>query len=228
MRSFIFFSVVCCLLTALSTIVIHSFPHVEMSFEERIMLYKSSTYISQKLVIIVHCLLVIVSMLGFAIIKKQSSFPIVKLGFLFYVIFAVTEIVRQVLCLFYLNGLRKQYVTSNLAEKEILKISIDNFNHINFSLYTIFIIAFGIATLCYGLSLIKTKKLIIDRWLGTLLMLWSLGTFIAFINVFIQNSGVSIFVNVLNNYFQPTIRIVLAIWLFKKYREFIGARKFVI
>lgn len=228
MRNFILFSATCCLLTALSTIAIHSFPYVEMSFEERIMLYKSSTYISQKLVIIVHCLLVIVSMLGFAIIEKQSSFPLVKLGFLFYVIFAITEIVRQVLCLFYLNGLRKQYATSNVAEKEILKVSIDNFNNINFSLYTIFIIAFGIATLCYGLSLIKTKKPIIDRWLGALLLLWGLGTFIAFTNVFVQNSGVSVFVNVLNNYFQPTIRTLLAIWLFRKSREFINPIAFAI
>lgn len=224
MRNFLLFSSVCCLLTAFTNILIHNFPYLEMNFEERVMLYKSSAYIYQKLIIIVHCLLVLVSMFGFVIIEKRRSFHLVSFGFLFYVIFAITEIVRQVLCLFYLNGLRKQYALGSPDQREILKISIDSFNHVNYSLYSIFIISFGIATLCYGLTLISDKKVIIDKWLGMLLVLWGLGTFIAFTNVFIENSGLALLVNVLNSYYQPMIRILLAIWLFRKSKEFMSVK----
>jgi len=216
MKNFIVFTATCCLISALTTILIHNLPYVQLSFEETLLLYKSKSYTTQKVLIIVHCLLVLVSMLGIALVQINKSKAFTLLGFLFYTVFAFTEIVRQVLCLFYLNGIRKDYLNAESdLTKNILEANIHNFNHINMSLYTLFIMAFGIATLCYALSIITTKGTIIDNWIGYLLLVWSIGTFFAFINVFIQNKGLNVCVEVLNNYFQPLIRIILAIWLLR-------------
>lgn len=217
MRNFVTFSAVCCLITAITTIAIHNFPYEELSFYQRTLLYKSLNYKIQKSIIIAHCLLVLFAMLGFYMVQKTKSYALTLLGFLFFTVFAMTEIIRQVLCLFYLNGLRESYVKTNSStEQQVLEVAIGNFNHLNYSLYTIFIIAFGLACLCYGLSLIRSNHLVIDKWIGWLLTLWSIASFMAFANVFIKNSGMGLFVEILNNYFQPIIRILLAIWLWKK------------
>ena len=91
-------------------------------FEERILLFRNATYLVNRWWVIAHCLLVIVAMWGFALLLFKKTPGLVGLGFLFYCVFGIAEITRQMMVLFYTNVLREQfYTTTDTAIKEGLR-----------------------------------------------------------------------------------------------------------
>ncbi|MGB3464696.1 MAG: hypothetical protein WBA74_05490, partial [Cyclobacteriaceae bacterium] len=151
MKHFLSFASICCLITVFTTIFIHLIPYQELSFDERAFLYKDATYNNQKLIIVAHCFFFLMAMWGMFLVLRKKSFAYGGLGMIFFGIFSLTEIIRQLLILFYLNGLREKYLeATNETSKEIIKIMIENFGFINFMLFTIFIIACGLGAIFYG------------------------------------------------------------------------------
>jgi len=72
-KNFIRFTSVCCFITVVTTLGIHAwFPDPPASFEERILLFRSSIYLFNRWWVIAHCLLVITAMWGFAILQLKK------------------------------------------------------------------------------------------------------------------------------------------------------------
>src|SRR5215210_1052464 len=136
-------------------------------------------------------------MWGIAVIQMKESPGFTGLGFLFFV-------------LFYLNGLRQQYFYSiDPAAREILKNTLSNAGLLGAPLFGVFILAFGIGNLCYGLSLYSEKGF--GKILSVLLILWSVGCFLALGNNFWRLSSLNTFIEKYNYTYQPLMRILLAI-----------------
>ncbi|MCU0445263.1 MAG: hypothetical protein MUE85_10125 [Microscillaceae bacterium] len=211
--AFVRFAAIAGFLTVITTIGIHAiFPDPPAEFEARLLLYQNSIYLLNRWWIIVHCLLVLVAMWGFALVQFRKSAGFVGLGYLFFGVFAITEIARQMLVLFYLNGLRVKYLSAdNEAVRAILKVSLDNFGLIGNSFFGLFVLAFGLGNLFYGLSLWRERGF--SKILSWLLILWSIGSFLALGNNFWKNQILETFIAYYNFTYQPFMRALLAWWL---------------
>lgn len=156
--SFIHVAAMACLLSVITTIGIHSlFKYNAATFEQQVILHQNSTYLLNRWWVIIHCLLVIVAMWGFFLARPKDTTPLTGLGFVFFVVFGITETFRQLLILFYLNNLRAQYfVAADHATKLFYEKSITSFSMFGNSLFGLFILTFALGNLFYGLSLLKT------------------------------------------------------------------------
>jgi hypothetical protein len=218
-QNFLRFAALCSFATVITTLGIHLvFNFDTTSFDERAMLYQNPLYLFNRWWVIAHCILALVAMWGVYTVQRQYSPAWSGLGLVFFIGFAFTEIVRQILVLFYLNGLRKQYLsaTETLA-KELLKSNIEAFALFSAALFGVFILAFAMSNLLFGLSLVGGDKF--DSILSGLLMLWAFGSIVAFGNYFWKipqiNSGLEIW----NPVFQSAMRLVLGVWLWQKQKS---------
>lgn len=213
---FIRFAAVCCFLTVLTTLGIHvDFSTAPVAFEERIFLFRDTAYLFKCWWIIVHCLLVIVAMWGVALLQFRKSQGLIGLGLLFFVVFGITEITRQMFVLFYVNGLREQYATAaSPMVKDSLRMSIQTFNFAGNALFGVFVLTFGLGNLCYGLCLWHERGL--GKILSWMLLLWAVENFLALSNEFWRFASLETGIHYFSLTYQPLIRGVAGLWLWQK------------
>ena len=99
---FLRFAAACAILTALTTVVIHWLPETWSSadtFEEQLELRNNSLYLTHRWVVLVHCVLVVISMYGLGMRRYHEMPALIGLGFLGFVTFAFTEILRTTIVL---------------------------------------------------------------------------------------------------------------------------------
>jgi hypothetical protein len=224
-KRFLLVAIVCCLLSVITTIGIHSnlFDLGELSFDERIRLFENSTYIANKFWVIAHCLLVLIAMLGFLLIQYKKSPGFTIAGFVFFTVFSFTEIFRQMLVFFYLNNLRRSYIeTNDPAVQELIKINIDHTGLIGYALFGLFIMSFAMGNICYGISLLGSSK--VDRVLAYLLLIWGFGNLTAFGNEFWNSESVGQFVEYFSVIYQPIMRALVGLWMIHKYKQIIAVK----
>ncbi|MEM8906392.1 MAG: hypothetical protein AAGD05_00985 [Bacteroidota bacterium] len=158
-------------------------------------------------------------MFAFAVIKFRDNRGLVGLGVLFFSVFGITEISRMMAALIYNNGLREKY---DLATDEVLReqlmYSLNNWGLISNTLFMVFILAFALGNLCYGLSLMNETGW--SKYLGYGLLFWALLTFGALINDQLENPTLGTIIAINNDYFQPLIRLAIGVWLLWKCRKY--------
>lgn len=213
---FLRFASICCFITVVTTLGIHLyFPDPPQDFEKRVLLFRDTTYLINRWWVIFHCLLVIVSMWGFGLIQLRKAPGLIGVGFVFFVVFGVAEITRQMYILYYLNELKQQYVlATDPVIKAGLKQSVINGGLLGAPLFGLFVFAFGIGNLCYGLSLFNGSQF--DKLLSLLLILWSVGNFLALGNSFWQLGILNRIINHYSYTYQPIMRALLGVWIWKK------------
>ncbi len=206
---------IACWLSAVTTIGIHAFfQYSATTFEERLMLFQNTTYLANRWWVMVHCLLAIVGMWGFLLVQWKKAGATAGLGFVFFVIFGVAEIFRQLAVLFYLNGMRQQYLLTDQAEtKAFLAQQLDLFGLMSYPLFGLFILAFALGNFFYGLSLRHESGF--GKALSVLLLLWAAGSFAAFGNAFWKIPWLSDFLPHYNLWYQPLMRVLLGFWLWR-------------
>jgi len=227
-QRFLLVAIVCCLLSVITTLGIHSnlFELGELSFDDRIRLFENSKYIANKFWVIIHCLFVLIAMLGFLLIQFKKSPGFTILGFVFFAVFSFTEIFRQMLVFFYLNNLRRSYIeTNDDAVREMIQINIDHAGLIGYSLFGLFIVAFALGNICYGISLLGKTK--VDRILAYLLLIWGFGNLTAFGNEFWNSESVGQFVEYFSIIYQPIMRALVGLWMIHKFKQIISNKAIV-
>jgi hypothetical protein len=159
-------------------------------------------------------------MLGFLLIQFKKSRGFTTLGFVFFAVFSFTEIFRQMFGLFYINNLRRSYLESeDVVTREVIRISMDHAGLISYALFGLFILAFALGNICYGISLLGINR--IDRVLAYLLLIWGIGTLIAFGNEFWNSESVGQFIEYFSIIYQPIMRALIALWMFFKFNQII-------
>ena len=214
-KNFIRFTSVCCFITVITTLGIHAwFPDPPAGFEERILLFRSKIYLLNRWWVIAHCLLVITAMWGFAILQFKKTPGWTGLGFLFFCVFGIAEITRQMMVLLYANPLREQYYMATDDGTNGLKIVLSTFGQLTAPLFGVFILMFGLGNLCYGFSLINSKGF--SKLLSILLIISATANFVMLGNSFWKIPAID---NVMEKYsytFTPLLRMITGIWLWIK------------
>ncbi len=213
---FLRITAIAALITAFTTIGIHFIEFPSETFDQRLLLPQNQLYIAHKWMIIVHCLMVIISMCGVATLAWQHSKGLAALGFLFFSVFGIAEITRMFSVLAYLNPLREKYLeATDTGIRQLLQMQIDTWSqHGSMVLFLLFISAFALGNLFYGLSLFKTTGL--DKWMAWGFLLCALTTSLAFGNSFWDVQSIGHLVEASSKFFQPLIRLAIGIWLWRK------------
>ena len=214
-RSFIVFAAICCLLSVVTTIGIHTslFDLGDLSREETFKLYENPTYQLKRFWVILHCLFVLVAMWGIFIIQYRRSLGFMGLGLICFTVFSFTEIFRQMLVLFYLNNLRKSYLAENQeVVKEIITVNIDHTGFIGYALFGLFNVAFALGCICYGIGLLRNKTRL-DRILAGTLLLYGICSLIGFGNEFWKFKSISTFLGYFKLIYLPVMRLLLFMFL---------------
>ena len=198
---------------------IHAFfPDPPADFDERILLFRNTTYLVNRWWVIVHCLLAIVAMWGFALLMFNKAPGLTGLGFLFFCVFGIAEITRQMMVLFYTNVLREQYYNAADASlKEGLKITLTSAGQLTAPLFGVFILMFGLGSLCYGLSLVHAKGF--SKLLSIMLIISGIASFIMLGNNFWRVTVIDQVIEKYSYTFTPLLRLLTGIWLWKKSGE---------
>ncbi|WP_350291484.1 hypothetical protein [uncultured Croceitalea sp.] len=218
-KKFLLFASVCCLLSVITTIGIHSslFDLGALNFDERLLLFNDNRYLANRFWVILHCLFVLISMWGFGLVQFNKSPGFIGLGFVLFSVFAFTEIFRQIFVMFYLNGLRRNFLEADNTSQEVLRISIENAGLVGYSLFGLFILTFALGNIFYGLGLFKKNR--IDTILAILLLFWGFGNLIAFGNEFWEYGPISKTLESFNIVFQPFFRLIIGFWMIFKWRK---------
>ena len=140
------------------------------TFEKQLDLRNRGLYLTRLWIVLIHCLLVVVSMYAVCLLSVRAKPGWAGLGFLAFFVFALTEIFRTSLALFALNRTWRTKYAANLdpeARGSIREI-IEAFSGINDALFFIFIVAFFLGLLCYGVALATGKTS--DRAMGFLFL----------------------------------------------------------
>ena len=220
LKWFLIVAIVCCLLSVVTTLGIHSslFDLGELSFEERLRVFENPTYMVNRFWVIVHCLFALIAMLGFLLIQYKKSPGFTVLGFAFFAVFAFTEIFRQMFVLFYLNNLRRAYLEStDTAVQEMIRINMEHASLVGYALFGLFIVAFALGNICYGISLLGGEKM--DKILAYLMLIWGLGSLCAFANEFWLSESLGIFVEYFSIIIQPLMRLLVGLWMWHQFRQ---------
>ncbi len=219
-QKFLLIAIVCSFLSVITTLGIHSnlFDLGELNLDDRIRLFENTKYIVNKFWVIIHCLFVLIAMLGFLLIQFKKSPGFTILGFVFFSVFAFTEIFRQMFVFFHINNLRRLYVdTVDNSAREMIRASIDHIGLIGYALFGLFIIAFALGNICYGISLFGNGKR--DKIIGYLLLIWGFGNLAVFGNEFWESQLLRQFLEYFNIIYQPIIRALVGLWMWQKYKE---------
>ena len=216
---FLRLAAVCAVITALTTLAIHLMPHLWAdadSFEKQLDLRNRELYLTRLWIVLIHCLLVVISMYAVCLLSVRTKPGWAGLGFLAFFVFALTEIFRTSLALFALNRTwRTRYAAiSDPQARGSIRALIEAFSGINDALFFIFIVAFFLGLLCYGVALATDKTS--DRAMGFLFLTWAALTLPAIIDAVRGVDAISGMFEWVGYGFQPIARASIGVWLWKK------------
>lgn len=212
------FGAVCAMLTALTTLVVHIVPKLwadATTFEQQVELRLDSIYLAQRWTILVHCALVILSMFALGAAKLRNAPALVSFGFLGYLCFGFTEIVRTSISIFAVNRTwRAGYAAAaDDATREHFRSLITAYGGINQALFFIFYTAFLIGLVCYGLAFLRSEGG--KSQLGLLFLVWSLLSVPAFVDAITGTESLAQHFEWVGPYFLPLARLYIGVWLWK-------------
>lgn len=216
-HQFLLFAVICCFLSVITTIGIHSslFSLGELTADERWRLFENPKYIANRFWVISHCLFVLISMLGFFVIQFRKSLGFTILGFVCFVVFSFTEIFRQMFVFFYMNNLRRSYLAStDEIAQQMIEINMEHAGLIGYALFGLFIMAFALGNIFYGISLFGNTKR--DKTLAYFLLVWGIGNLVAFGNEFWKSEFIGQVMEYFNVIYQPVMRLLIGLWMLTK------------
>ncbi len=205
----------CAFLSVITTLGIHSFITGPTSFEESLLMYKTSSYIFSKWWVIIHCLFVVIAIYGISMCVPQSAFA--RLGLAFYTAFGLTEIFRMLMVLHYVRELRDRYLSADATAQEIIRINLDAFAGISQTLFTAFTLFILLGNLFTGVSAFGGTGII--RYVGYALLVWTFVLALSLVNVYANNPSVDSVVHYFSLCVQPLIRLVIAVALLKAYKD---------
>ena len=209
---------VCALLTVLTTMAVHVLPNLwadATAFEQQIQLRLHAIYMAQRWVILIHCALVVFSMFALGLAKLREAPALVSFGFLGFLFFGVTEIVRTSLSIFAVNRTwRAGYATAvDETTRETLRSVLAVYPGINAALFFVFYVCFLLGLVCYGFAFLKSEGR--RSRLGLLFLLWSLLSVPVLIDTINGRESLGPYLEWVGTYFLPVARLLVGIWLWK-------------
>lgn len=200
--------------TAFTTLIPHLVNFPVSSFEESVALYKNQGYVLRNNIVVVHCLLVVISMLGLGLMEIKRKTAWVMLGFIFFLVFGLAEIGRMGVTNVVVNGLRENYsLGANAQFNESSRFLLESvWPLVGTFLFRVFIVAFSLGSICYGIVFIDKK------WIGRIFLVWGIVNLFAFANDFVQWDWLGESIGIFSFTYQPLARLTIGVWFLRTIR----------
>lgn len=212
----------CGALSALTTLGVHLLPALYAgadTFEKQLMLRENPIYLGRLWIVMLHCLLVLVAMFGVGVRLLPRSPALASLGFLSFVLFSVTELLRTSLMLFAFNrAWRGGYAAAaDEPTRALFRASITGFVGWNDALFFLFALAFFMGTLLYGLALRRGAGL--EKTVGIVLLVWAFFSLTTLVEEASGFAPLAPYLGWVGPGYQPLARLLTAAWLWRTARE---------
>ena len=226
MSSFLRFTAVCAILTAMTTFLLWLLPKyypVVNSELDKAMLYQDPFYMGRLWVNFVHILLAFMAYLGTAFIIWQRSRGLALAGFLWFVLWGFTELLGISVLIFAVNYTwRKAYPNADEAVQALLQQNIDLFMQWWDALFFVLLVFFFLGTLFYGLGTWQGKGL--EKVISVLFLFGVPLTIFITISGYTSIAWPGIVAGVVYPVLQPVSRALLGVWLWSRSRDVIWNR----
>lgn len=215
-RTFLRVAGIAAALTALTTLVVHFVPNLWSdvdTFDEQVALRLNPIYMARLWTVLLHCVLVVISMTGAALVIARRARFAAWFGLGSYVLFAVMELLRTSLVIFAVNrAWRAAYATSHdYRSRELLRGHIEQFLGIGNALFFLFLAAFTAGLLCYGFGLLGAEGL--DGKMAWLFLAWGALNLPGLADTITGTTSFGASFGWVGEYFQPVARAIIAGWL---------------
>lgn len=205
-------------LTAITTLCIHLMPTLwsqATSFDDRANLFRNPLVRTYLVIVILHCLMVVASTFAIGVAHFRLAPARMSLGFLGYLLFAATELLRTSLNLVAVNRYwRPGYVNAtDPGIKDYFRENLNAMHDVSVSLFLLFGIGFLIGNALYGSAFIQRKGF--DRIVGGVLLLWCWLSLPGLIDA-ASGSQFGRFVGWVGPIYQPLARTLIAVWLWRE------------
>lgn len=212
------FAAICAWVTVITTLAVHVLPNLwgnATTFEQQIQLRLNGIYMAQRWAVIVHCVLVPLSMFALGLAKLREAPALVGFGFLGFLFFGATEILRTSLSIFAMNRAWRTGYAAALDEptREAFRSVIVAYPGINDALFFIFYVCFLLGLVCYGFAFLRSEGR--ASHIGLLFILWSLLNVPTLIDTIKGTEWLGSYFQWVGPYFQPLARLYVGIWLWK-------------
>jgi hypothetical protein len=216
---------VCGALSALTTLGVHLLPSLYAgadTFEKQLLLRENPIYLGRLWIVVLHCLLVVVAMFGVGVRLLPRAPALAVLGFLSFVVFGLTELLRTSLGIFALNrAWRGGYAAAtDDTTRAYFRAQIAGFGGWNDGLFLLFALAFFLGTLLYGLALRRGQGL--EKTVGIVLLVWSIFGGHAVLEEASGFGPLAPYLGWVGPGFQPLARLLTAVWLWRTAGEPVG------
>jgi hypothetical protein len=153
---------ICSMLSAVTTLLLIFLPEfftpVE-GFEGRMMRVDDAAYALRSWVYLLHPFVVLMAALGVAMRIRRAASAAAVIGLLGFVLWAFTEAGQQTLTLFAFDEWRTAYFTSDELTRAHVRANTMMYDGLWDAMYFLLLIGFAIGNLCFGLALVKHRRL---------------------------------------------------------------------
>ena len=207
-----------CGLTALTTLCIHLLPDLwsgATAFDDRAALYRHPGLRLYLCIVIVHCLMVVVSTFAIGVANFRIAPARMSLGFLGYLLFACTELLRTSVNIVAVNRYwRPGYLNAgDPAVKDYFRENLSAMQDVSVSLFLLFGIGFFLGNALYGAAFVQRERF--DRVVGVALLTWCALSLPGLIDA-ATGSQLARYFGWVGPAYQPLARALLAVWLWRE------------
>lgn len=203
--------------TAVTTFLLWLLPRLyegPKNFEEGLLLADNRFYMSRQWINLLHIPLALTAYFGLAYKLRSRELPKVSLGFVWFLIWGITEMTGIAAIIFSVNKTwRASYNAVNESQQEIFKANIETFYSTWDSMFFVLLIAFLLATLFYGWATFNGKG--IEKLLSYLFLLAAPLTLLIIFSGYADVAWAGTIVTFTYPVLQPVSRFVLGLYLWK-------------
>ena len=209
---------VCAIISSITTFLLWFLPFgysQPSNLDERIALHTNPFYMGRLWVNFAHIYFALIAYWAVVAKKSSESAGFVSLGFIFFLIWGITELMGVSVLIFALNYEWRKTLASqpDEAARTMLLTNINAFNDVWNALFFLLLIAFLLGTLFYGLALWKGKGL--ERILSICFLLAVPLTLFIIADGYGGLTWFSLLVTWIYPALQPISRFLLGVWLWK-------------
>jgi hypothetical protein len=203
--------------TAGTTFFLWLLPHLyeaPTNFEKALLLSDNVIYLSKQWINLLHIPLALTAYFGLAYKLRDRELPKVSLGLIWFIMWAITEMIGVSIIIFSVNkNWRANYTSASESQQEIYQSNIEAFYSTWDSMFFVLLIAFLLGTLFYSWATFNGKG--IEKYLSYLFLLAAPLTLLIILSSYASVSWAGTIVTWTYPILQPISRFVLGLYLWR-------------
>ena len=205
-------------LSAVTTFFLWLLPRlytVPETLEAAVELHRNPYYMARLWVNFVHLFFALVAYGAAAAVLRRVAPALAGFGFLWFVLWGFTELLGVTVNIFAVNRTwRPAFVAASPEARASIRTNIEGFAAVWDAMFFLLLVAFLLATFCYGLAALRADTL--GKWVGVLFLLAVPLTIGIMVSGYTQVRVFDVMFGAVYPVLQPVSRALLGVWLWRQ------------